>query len=109
MMGNTLSFLDSTGSNTADMAFLMLIFVFMFATFGGMGYSENPFVWGSAMFIGVIGAVMGLAAGSGAAVILVPLALIVLFKGCLPALGNFVGEGLLAFFVIAFFIVLVGL
>ena len=107
-MGNSFAFWYPPGSDTADMALLLIIFVFMLSAFGGFGYGDNPLVWGSAMFIGVIFGVINAAAASGAAIVLVPLTLIVLFKGYLPALGNFVGEGMLAFFIIAFFIVLAG-
>ncbi|VVB67061.1 Uncharacterised protein [Candidatus Norongarragalina meridionalis] len=91
------------------MALLLIIFVFMLSAFGGFGYGDNPLVWGSAVFIGVIFGAINAAAASGAAIILVPLVLVVMFKGYMPSLGSFVGEGLLAFFVIAFFIMLAGI
>jgi len=108
-VGNTFAFWYPPGSDTADMALLLIIFVLMLSAFGGFGYGDNPLVWGSAMFIGVIFGVINAAAASGAAIILVPLALVLMLKGYMPSLGDFVGEGMLAFFIIAFFIVLVGL
>ena len=108
-MGNSFAFWYPPGSDTADMALLLIIFVFMLSAFGGFGYSDNPLIWGSAAFIGVIFGVINAAAASGAAIILVPLALVLMFKGYMPALGDFVGEGLLAFFIIAFFAVLAGI
>ena len=108
-MGNSFAFWYPPGSDTAYMAFLLIIFVLMLSAFGGFGSGDNPLVWGSAMFIGVIFGVINAAAASGAAIVLVPLALVLMFKGYMPSLGNFAGEGLLAFFIIAFFIVLAGI
>ena len=83
---------------------LLFVLVALTAWTGGAGYAENPLVWGFALFIGAVFALISAVIGSGLGILL-PLVFVgVLFY--LKGLGSVLGGGTVAWIICAFVIMI---
>ena len=90
--------------NEDTTVFLFFVIVALIAFTGGVSPGENPLVWGSALFLGVVFAVNGVFLGAGLGLLLPVLLLGILLY--FQVLGKLVGDGMIAWIMCAFVIML---